>query len=89
MDAERHPYIRFVSESATIDGDRLTIRGHLRVRGVSLPLEIDATVRPDGDELEFEAATVADHERLGMNVMGSIRTPSTLIVNGRLVRARL
>ena len=86
LDAERHPYIRFASETASMDGDRLTIRGHLRVRGVSLPLNIVATVQPDGDGLEVEAVTVADHRRLGMtwNWLGTIRTPSTLIATGRL-----
>lgn len=88
LDAGRHPYIRFVSETATLDGDRLTIHGHLRVRGVSLSLNIVATVQPDDDEIEVEAVTVADHKRLGMtwNWMGSIRTPTTLIVTGRLAQ---
>jgi hypothetical protein len=53
-----------------------------------MPLDIDATLRRTGDELEVEAVTVADHHRLGMtwNLMGMIRTPSELIVKGRLVR---
>jgi polyisoprenoid-binding protein YceI len=86
--AEQHPYVRFVSESAALDGDRLEVRGRLLARGASMPLELDATLRRAGDELELEAVTVADQHRLGMtwSPMGMIRTPSKLVVRGRLVR---
>jgi len=86
--AEEHPYVRFVSESAALEGDRLKVRGVLHARGAEMPLAIDATVRRVGDELEVEAVTAADHHRLGMtwNRLAMIRTPSELIVKGRLVR---
>jgi polyisoprenoid-binding protein YceI len=85
--AEDHPYVRFVSETATLDGDRLKVRGHLHARGGSMPLELDATLRRAGDELEIEAATHADHHKLGMtwNRLGMMRTPSHLMVKGLLV----
>jgi polyisoprenoid-binding protein YceI len=86
--AEKHPYVRFVSESATLDGDKLTVRGRLHARGSSMPLELDATLRRIGDELEIEAATHADHHGLGMtwNKLAMLRTPSRLMVRGRLVQ---
>jgi polyisoprenoid-binding protein YceI len=86
--SEEHPYLRFESESAVLDGERLKVRGHLHASGGSLPLDIDATLRRDGDELELEAVTAADHHRLGMtwSPLAMIPTPSTLIVKGRLVR---
>lgn len=85
---EQHPYVRFVSESAALEGERLKVRGFLHARGASMPLDIDATLRRTGDDLEVEAVTVADHQQLGMtwNAMAMVRTPSTLIVKGRLVR---
>ena len=88
FDAEQHPYVRFVSESAALEGERLTVRGRLHARGASMPLDIDATLRRAGDELEIEAVTVADHHQLGMtwNVLAVVSTPSKLIVKGRLVR---
>lgn len=87
FDAEKHPYVRFVSESATLDGERLHVQGRLHARGSSIPLEVDATLRRVGDELEIESATEADHRALGMtwNWLGTIRAPSRLIVTGRLV----
>ena len=85
---EQHPYVRFVSDSATLEGERLEVRGRLHARGASMPLDIGATLRRFGAELEVEAFTVADHRDLGMtwNALGMIGTPSTLIVRGRLVR---
>jgi polyisoprenoid-binding protein YceI len=88
FDAEKHPYVRFVSDSAELDGDRLHIRGRLHARSHSIPLELDATLRPIGDDLEFEAATDADHRQLGMtwNPARMIRPSSELTISARLVR---
>jgi polyisoprenoid-binding protein YceI len=87
FDAEKHPYIRFVSESATLDGERLHVRGQLRARGSSIPLELDATLRRVGDDLAIEAVTTADHRQLGMswNTLGMIGAVSRLMVTGRLL----
>jgi polyisoprenoid-binding protein YceI len=87
FDAENHPQVRFVSDSATLDGERLEVRGQLHAAGTSMPLELTATLRPNGDDLEIEAETHADHHRLGMtwNLLGMMKTPSRLIVHGRLV----
>ena len=88
FDVRNHPHVRFVSDTATIDGDRLTVRGRLEAAGNSMPLELEARVRSVGDELEIDAVTDADHRRLGMthSTLGMIRTPSELSVGGRLVR---
>lgn len=88
FDLEDHPEVRFVSESATLDGKRLKVRGRLYAAGSSLPLELDARLRPVGDELEVDARAYADHRLLGMShgVLGMIPTPSELIVHGRLVQ---
>jgi polyisoprenoid-binding protein YceI len=86
--ADEHPYVRFVAERAELEGERLRISGVLHARGASLPLDLDATLRAAGDELEIEAVTTADHRRLGMtwSPLGMIPTPSELTVRGRLVR---
>jgi polyisoprenoid-binding protein YceI len=88
FDVSSHPEVRFVSDAATLDGDRLNVRGQLYAAGSSLPLDLDATVKPVGDEYEIEARTQADHRELGMShgMLGMIPTPSELIVRGRLVR---
>jgi polyisoprenoid-binding protein YceI len=88
FDAEKHPYVRFVSDGATLDGERLHVHGRLHARGTSIPLELDATLRRIGDELEVVAAGEADHRGLGMtwNQMRSIAPRSKLRVTARLVR---
>ena len=89
FDAETRPDIRFVSDSAALDGERLTVRGRLHARGTSIPLSLEATLRRTAkDELELEAVTEADRRQLGMtwNLLGTVGTTSTLTVKGRLVR---
>jgi polyisoprenoid-binding protein YceI len=88
FDVANHPQVRFVSDSATLSGQQLKVRGHLHAAGKSIPVDLDATVRPVGDELEVEAGTHANHNHLGMtwNRLGMLRTPSKLIVHGRLVQ---
>jgi polyisoprenoid-binding protein YceI len=87
FDVEHHPQVRFVSDSATLDGERLTVHGQLDAAGKAIPLELDATLRHLGGELELEAVTEADHRRLGMtwSPLGILRSPSKLIVRGRLI----
>jgi polyisoprenoid-binding protein YceI len=88
FDVERHPQVRFVSETAELHGETLRVRGQLHAAGRQIPLELDATVREIDSELEIEAAAEADHRELGMtwSPLGILRAPSQLIVSGRLVR---
>ncbi len=87
FDAGSHPTMRFVSDSATLEGDHLKVRGQLHARNASLPLELDAIVRRTDDELEIDVATHADHHQLGMTwAKLMVRTPSLLSVKGRLVQ---
>jgi polyisoprenoid-binding protein YceI len=85
---EAHPHVLFLSETATLDGEQLTVTGRLGAAGDSEPLELVATLRQVGQELEIEATTEIDQRRLGMTytLMGVIRTPSRLTVHGRLVQ---
>jgi polyisoprenoid-binding protein YceI len=88
FDVRNHAEVRFVSDSATLEGDTLKIRGRLYAAGKSLPLDLDARLRHVGDELEVDARTHADHHKLGMShgMLGMIPTPSELIVHCRLVQ---
>jgi polyisoprenoid-binding protein YceI len=87
FDVAVHPEVRFVSDRVSLDGERLWVRGRLSAAGRTMPLELEARLRRVGDELEVEATTGADHRELGMthSTLGMIRTPSELILRGRLV----
>jgi polyisoprenoid-binding protein YceI len=89
FDVERHPEVRFISQTVVLEHDQLKVRGELHAAGKQLPLELDATLRAVDGEFEIEAATHADHRELGMtwSPLGTLRAPSKLIVRGRLVRA--
>jgi polyisoprenoid-binding protein YceI len=90
FDVEQQPEVRFVSDSAALDGDTLRVHGQLQAAGKQIPLELDASVRPADGELEIEAVTHADHRLLGMmwSPLGILRAPSKLIVRGRLIRGQ-
>lgn len=89
FDIANHPQVRFVSESVDLNGEAVTARGTLHAAGRDVPVEVDATLREAGDELEVEATAHVDHRKLGMtwSPLGILRAPSKLIVRGRLVRA--
>jgi polyisoprenoid-binding protein YceI len=88
FDAEEHPTVRFTSESAALDGETLRVRGILRAGGGSAPLDVSATLRTVGEELEIEASAEVDQRKLGMTYspLGTLRPPARLTVRGRLVR---
>ena len=88
FDVENHPHVRFGSDSAKLDGERLTVSGQLYAAGKNLPLDVDGTLRRVDGELEVEATAHANHLELGMSrgMLGMIRTPSELTVRGWLVR---
>ena len=88
FDVENDPEVTFVSDTARVEGERLKVHGRLYAAGKSLPLELDASLRRVGDELEVDARTYADQRELGMShgMLGMIPTPTELIVQGRLVR---
>jgi hypothetical protein len=60
---------------------------HKRDWNPPTPLDLEGLLAPDGDELEIDVTTFADHRELGMtwNRLGILRGPSELIVRGRLV----
>ena len=88
FDVEHHPQVRFASDTATLDGETLSVRGRLYAGGADIPLAFEASIHGIDGELEAEAVTEVDHRKLRMtwSPLGILRAPSTLIVRGRLVR---
>lgn len=88
FDVANHPQVRYVGREATLQGEQLEVRGQLEAAGNSVPLDLTATLRRVGEELEVEAATHVNRHHLGMtwDRLGMLRGPSKLIVHGRLVR---
>jgi polyisoprenoid-binding protein YceI len=88
FDVANHPEVRFEADVATLDGEILKAEGELYAAGKHVPLDVEATVTQVGDEFEIEATALADQRELGMtwSPMGITRTPTKLIIRGRLIR---
>jgi polyisoprenoid-binding protein YceI len=88
FDVDHHPQVRFVSTSATLQGETLKLHGRLHAAGKQVPIDLEATLRRVDDELEIETTTQVDQRQLGMtwSPLGMLRQPSTLSVHGRLIR---
>ena len=88
FDVESHPQVRFESDSATLAGEILKVRGHLHAVGRHILLDVDATLREVDGQLEIEAGALADHRELGMtwSPLGLVRVPSKLTIRGPLLR---
>jgi polyisoprenoid-binding protein YceI len=85
---EANPHVRFVSEDVTLDGEQLRVRGRLHAAGGQIPLEIDANLREVDGEVEIDATAHVAQRELGMtwNPLRLARSPTKLLVRGRLVR---
>jgi polyisoprenoid-binding protein YceI len=88
FDIANHPQVRFVSDSIELNGETARVHGTLHAAGRQVPVDVEATLREAGDELDIEAVAHVDHRELGMtwSPLGIVRAPSELIVRGRLVR---
>ena len=88
FDVANHPQVRFEADTATLDDKTLKASGRLHAAGKHIPLHVDATITPLDGEFEIEATALADQRELGMtwSPLGITRTPSKLIIRGRLTR---
>jgi polyisoprenoid-binding protein YceI len=73
FDAERYPELRFESSEIDRDGDEVTVRGEITIKGVTQPVELrgtigDATVNAGGrDVFGLKLETVVDRTSFGVN----------------------
>jgi hypothetical protein len=69
-------------------GNGLNVHGRLSAAGKAIPLEVETTLRRDGDDLVLDATAVADHRQLGMTwgARLGLRSPSRVIVHACLTR---
>jgi polyisoprenoid-binding protein YceI len=78
FDAERHPEVRYEASEILRDGEDLTVRGTLTLKGVSRDLELRGT-------LVGPVTGLGDQERIGVELEGAIdRTDYGLVWNAPL-----
>jgi len=87
FDVDEFPEVTFVSESVTVDGEKLHVKGYLHAAGHRVRVENEATLKMVEGEPEVEAVVEVDQKELEMTYSpaGMVRTPSKLIVKGRLI----
>src|SRR5262249_20709741 len=95
FDAERHPELRFVSTDITVDGDRLSARGDLTVKGITRPVELSGELAgratdPWGKErLGLELTTTVDRREFDLNWNAPLPTGGLVLGNDVKILARL
>jgi len=100
FDAERHPEITFKATEVAQDGERLSVKGELTMRGVTQPIDAAGTLTGpaqyfDGkDRIAVELETVVDRTAYGINWNAPIPSGGnaladevTITVELQLVRA--
>lgn len=72
FDAEQHPQITFRASDLALDGEQLTLRGELTMRGVTRELEATgtlagpATYLDESERISIEIETVVDRNDFGI-----------------------
>jgi polyisoprenoid-binding protein YceI len=73
FDAERHPELRFVSDDVVRDGDTVTIRGDLTIRGTTQTVELAGSIQDgivDGygnERVRLSLGGTIDRSQFGVN----------------------
>lgn len=72
FDAERHPELRFESTEIARDGEELTVRGEITIKGSTQPVELKGTIgagtKGDGSDVTvLKLGTVIDRTDFGVN----------------------
>ena len=73
FDAERHPELRFESSDIEREGENVTVRGEITIKGVTQPVELKGTIgaptaKGDGSEvIAVNLETVVDRTDFGVN----------------------
>jgi polyisoprenoid-binding protein YceI len=73
FDAERHPDLRFESNDVELDGNRVTVRGEITIKGITRAVKLEGALAspitdPYGRErLGLRLATAVDRTEFGLN----------------------
>jgi polyisoprenoid-binding protein YceI len=95
FDAERHPELRFVSNTIERDGDRVSIAGELTLRGVTQPVEISGTVTGPLENaygqqrIGFDVETTVNRRDFGIDWNLELPTGDPALADDVLITANL
>lgn len=87
FDAERHPELRFAAEDVALEGDAVTIRGEITMKGVTKPVSLSGTsvapmTDPYGRErIGLKLATTVDRTQFGIDWNAPLPTGDPALAN--------
>jgi polyisoprenoid-binding protein YceI len=87
FDSERHPELRFTAEDIDLDGEAVTVKGEITIKGVTKPIALAGTVvapiaDPYGNErLGIAVSTTIDRTEFGLNWNMPLPTSQPALAN--------
>jgi polyisoprenoid-binding protein YceI len=91
FDTERHPELRFTAEDLDLDGEAVTVKGEITIKGVTKPVALAGTVSPpltdySGNErIGLKLTTVIDRTEFGVNWNLPLPTGQPALANEVLI----
>ena len=91
FDAERHPELLFTAEDIDLDGEAVTVKGKITIKGVTKPVALAGTVTPpledySGNErIVLKLTTVIDRTEFGVNWNLPLPTGQPALANEVLI----
>jgi polyisoprenoid-binding protein YceI len=73
FDAERHPELRFTAEDVDLDGEAVTVKGEITIKGVTKPVALAGTVTAPladytgNERIGLKLTTTIDRTEFGVN----------------------
>jgi polyisoprenoid-binding protein YceI len=95
FDGERYPEIRFTATSIKVDGDDVTAKGDLTVKGITLPIELTGEVSGPaedpygGTRLGLDLTTTFDRTKFGLQFNAPMPGGGFILSNDVKVIAQL
>jgi len=95
FDGERYPEIRFTASSIEVDGDDVTAKGDLTVKGITLPIELKGEVSGPaedpygGTRLGLDLTTTFDRTKFGLQFNAPMPGGGFILSNDVKVIAQL
>lgn len=95
FDAERHPELRFTAEDIALDGDAVTIRGEITMKGVTKPVSLAGTAAPPmtdpygRERIGLKLATTVDRTEFGIDWNAPLPTGDPALANDVTIVADL
>jgi polyisoprenoid-binding protein YceI len=87
FDAELHPELRFTADEINLDGDSVSIRGEITIKGITKPVALAGTIAPPmtdamgNERIGLTLSTTVDRTAFGINWNMQLPTGGPALAN--------